>query len=54
MQGTPEAHHVSRVYSVAVSLRLQFAVHVMLFPMTNNTTFALVLSSSSSAYFYYR
>ena len=43
-----ETDHVSRVYSVAAVLYLQFAAHVMLFRMLNMfCTFTLVLSSVS-------
>ena len=31
----PQTNYVTRVYSVAVILWLQFMVHVMLFPMLN-------------------
>ena len=49
MQGTdnyiPETNHVSRVYTVAAVLYLQFVLHVMLFrPRNMFCTFALVLA----------
>ena len=39
----PETNHVSRVYSVAAVLRLQFTVHVMLRPTTNVLNLLLLL-----------
>jgi len=41
----PETNHVSRVYSVAAVLYLQFVLHVMLFHLRNMfCTFTLALS----------
>ena len=39
----PETKNVSRVYSVAAILWLQFMVHVMQFPMINVLYFYIVL-----------
>jgi len=45
----PETNHVSRVYSVAAVLYLQFVLHVMLFRMLDMfCTFTLVLSEAST------
>ena len=47
MQGTynyiPNTNHVSRVYSVAAVLNLQFVLHVMLLRSRNFCTFTLAL-----------
>jgi hypothetical protein len=52
MQGTynciPETNHVSRVYSVAAILYLQFMVHAMLFAYHHHLLHVLALSGPSS------
>ena len=58
----PETNHVSKVYSVAAVLYLQFVLHVMLlrpwniyctFTLASSFSFLFYSSSSSSSYYYY-
>ena len=46
----PETNPVSRVYSVASVLQLQFIVHVMLFPMCAVPSMAVICSSGFCAF----
>jgi hypothetical protein len=45
----PETNHVSRVYSVAAILYLQFVLHVILFPKINILNFHINTSRSMCA-----